>query len=126
MVENNANFNTVFNALRGKTGVSKPFGLGAPVVDDSTEAMPLAFASSRIFTDNFLKMQIGEPSKAIKTPEGIYVFTVIRKETPKNLTRTEIEEDRELLYEETSRAVLGSISQKLIEDAKIEIFLRSE
>ena len=123
LVESNANFNTVFNTLRGKSGVSKSFGLGEPIVDDTKEAMPLAFASSRIFTDNFMKMQIGEPSKAIKTPEGIYVFTIIRRETPRSLTRMEIEEDRELLYDETSRAVFDSISRKLLEDAKIEIFL---
>jgi len=122
LVENNADFNTVRNTLRGRSGTSIPFGLGAPVISDSADPMPLPFATSRTFTDNFMRMQIGASSEAIKTPEGIYVFTVIRREAPIALTPHQIEIEREELYNETERAVLAAIYRKLIEDAKIKQF----
>jgi hypothetical protein len=122
LVENNADFNAIRNTLRGRSGTSRPFGLGEPVIDDSRDVMPLPFASSRTFTDNFMKMQVGESSQAIKTPEGIYVFTVINREAPISLTLEQIEFEREDLYDQTERAVLGAIYRELIEGAKIKRF----
>jgi len=126
LVKNNANFNTVSRTLRGTNGTSHPFGLGEPVIDNSRNAIPLAFTTSKIFTDNFLKMKVGESSEAIKTPEGIYVFTVTKKETNKRLTDEQAFENHETLYDETSRAVSGAINLKLMQDANIKRYFEAQ
>jgi hypothetical protein len=71
-------------------------------------------------------MQIGESSEAIKTPEGIYVFTITGKETNDNLKDELYAVNRANLYDETSRTVMGTISRKLLEDANKKIYFGTQ
>lgn len=91
-----ATFEQAAAKLNGKIGISKDFKVGEMIRENKDKGNIIsAISDSRLFRDEFFTIASGKSSKVINNPDGIYIFTPIKKnikmEEPSLKDKNEIE-----------------------------------
>ena len=78
-------FDSAAAVLKGSVMKSAPFKIGEEIKSDDKEGKSLAnISSSGIFSDRILVMNINSTSPVINSVSGLYIFTPIVRELPRN------------------------------------------
>ncbi|OHD68325.1 MAG: hypothetical protein A2W19_17160 [Spirochaetes bacterium RBG_16_49_21] len=123
---NSGSFDAAQKLLRGRVSVSKTFKAGERLVDQNGQPIS-SVNNSKIFLEEFMGIREGACSRVINTESGLYVFTPLLKEIkqggPSDKERQSLEKS---LEDKSLMTAVGTLKQKLFENAKKTINLKTD
>ena len=107
-------FDKTAAVLKGKVGLSNVFKIGEPMKENAEKGKVLsAISESKVFRDEFLRMEPGKSSRIISAIDGLYIFAPVKREikmeTPDASTYAAIENG--LLRERLNSLYFGFMNQ---------------
>jgi hypothetical protein len=123
---NNGSFDQAQAILGGRVSVSKIFKIGEKMTDQAGQ--PVAgLNNSSIFLEDFIGTREGQTSRVIDSESGLYIFTPILKEIKKGQpSEKQYQAIAKNLEDQSMMMAIGSLRQKLFENSKKIINLKTE
>ncbi len=114
-------FGAAATILRGERSMSLPFKAGEQVKDSGKKKRQLGFlANSPVFSEKLLNLKPGQSSPAIKTAEGIYIFTpVVQNIARKKPEKKDLEKAKESIRYGHYRTVAMNMMKQMSMESKI-------
>ncbi len=122
----NGSFDQAQALLEGKVSASKVFKIGEKALDQAGQPIT-ALANSRIFLEDFMGIKEGQTSRVIDSEGGLYIFTPMLKDIKKGQpSDKEYQSFEKNLEDQSMMIAVGSLRQKLFENAKKIINLKAD
>lgn len=123
---NNGSFDEAQAILKGKTSTSKIFRAGDKLTDERGQPIT-GISNSKLFLEEFFEIGENKTSRIISAESGLYIYTPVLRDIKKDPpSENETRAIERTLEEQSLMAIEGSMRQKLYENAKKTINLKSD
>jgi len=120
-------FNEAAALLQGTGGISEVFIPGDPLKEQGGETNLMPVRNSRVFRETCVSLPAGTASEPIRTPDGIYIFTPVMKQTdPKDPSDADLKALANKMQKDRTASTINSILLRFSEESKIVKNLKND